>query len=457
MHNIYVKDIVRLCRGRVLYGNEELELSNFCIDTRKLVKGDVYVGIKGENSDGSDYYKNAYDKGAICLILSKEPEEKLDNVTVVIVDDTLKCLQELAKYKRSLYNIPVIAVTGSVGKTSTKDIIYSVVSKKYKTHKTMGNYNNHLGVPLTILSMPNDSEALVVEMGMNHFGELSVLSKIAKPSISVITNIGTAHIGNLGSREGIRDAKLEILDGMIGNELVINGDDDMLLSVLDELSKKYDVKIVSIDNESTYNAINVEEEVFSSRFDIEGYVNGILVNVGGKAYIYNSLVAYAVGKCLGISDDDIRDGIREFKLSSSRLEKKVTKKGTILIDDTYNANYDSMKSSIELLGKVNERRKVAVIGDMLELGEYTNEHHTKLGDVVVNNNIDILITIGECSKMIRERAVKLGMDKNNIYSFDKERDSYLFLDEFLTNKDIVLLKASHGLHLIGIVDYLINR
>ena len=203
--------------------------------------------------------------------------------------------------------------------------------------------------------------------------------------------------------------------------------------------------------------LNVEEEVFSSRFDIEGYVNGILVNVGGKAYIYNSLVAYAVGKCLGISDDDIRDGIREFKLSSSRLEKKVTKKGTILIDDTYNANYDSMKSSIELLGKVKERRKVAIIGDMLELGEYTNKHHTKLGDVVVDNNIDILITIGEYSKLIGERAISLGMDKNNIYSFDKENDSYLFLDEFLTNNDIVLLKASHGLHLIGIVDYLMNK
>ena len=457
MHDIYVKDIVRLCGGKVLYGNEELELSTFCIDTRKLVKGDVYVGIKGENIDGNDYYKNAYDNGASCLILSREPKEVLDNVTVVVVDDTLKCLQELAKYKRSLYDIPVIAVTGSVGKTSTKDIIYSVVSKKYKTHKTMGNYNNHLGLPLTILSMPSEVDALVVEMGMNHFGELSVLSHIAMPTISVITNIGTAHIGNLGSREGIRDAKLEILEGMIGNKLIINGDDDMLLSVFDELSKKYDVKRVSIDNESTYKSINMVSDVFSVKFDIEGYVKDILVNVGGRAYIYNSLVAYAVGKYLGISDGDIRDGIRDFKLSSSRLEKKITKKGTILIDDTYNANYDSMKSSIELLGKVKERRKVAIIGDMLELGEYTNEHHTKLGDVVFNNNIDILITIGEYSKLIGERAISLGMNKDNIYSFDKEDDSYSFLDKFLTDNDIVLLKASHGLHLIGIVDYLMNK
>ena len=226
MHNIYVNDLVRLCNGKVLYGDSELLLSTFCTDTRKINKGDIYVGICGEKVDGNDFYKEAVEKGASCLVLSKEPKERLENLTVVMVEDTLKCLQELAKYKRSLYDIPVIAVTGSVGKTSTKDIIYSVVSKKYKTHRTIGNYNNHLGVPLTILGL-RDEEAMVVEMGMNHFGEISLLSNIVKPTISVITNVGTAHIGNLGSREGIRKAKLEILDGMIGNELIINGDDDM--------------------------------------------------------------------------------------------------------------------------------------------------------------------------------------------------------------------------------------
>ena len=312
-----------------------------------------------------------------------------------------------------------------------------------------------MGVPLTILSMSNDSEALVVEMGMNHFGEISVLSKIAKPTISVITNIGTAHIGNLGSREGIRQAKMEIFDGMIGNKLVINGDDDMMSQVVDELREKYDVSTVSIDSESTYKAIDIEYDVFSSKFSIND-LNDIVVNVGGKAYVYNSLVAYAIGKYLNISDDFIKDGIKEFKLSSSRLEKKVTKNGVVLIDDTYNANFDSMKASIELLGKVSDKRKVAILGDMLELGEYTKEYHTNLGDVVVENGIDILITIGENSKLIGKRAIDLGFSKENIYSFDKENESYLFLDEFLNSDDVVLLKGSHGIHLIGIVDYLMN-
>lgn len=456
MYNIYVKDIVKLCGGKVLYGNEELKLSTFSIDTRKINAGDVYVAIIGERLDGNDFCTEAVERGASCLIVSREPDVVFEGVTVVLVDDTVKCLQELASYKRSLFDIPVIAVTGSVGKTSTKDIIYSVVSKKYNTHRTIGNYNNHLGVPLTILGLQDEAEALVVEMGMNHFGEISVLSKIAKPTISVITNIGTAHIGNLGSREGIRQAKMEILDGMVGNQVIVNNDDDMMAPVVDSLREKYEVSTVSIDEESTYRAINLEYNVFSSKFDINNDVKDLCVNVGGKAYVYNSLVSYAVGKCLGISDDLIKDGIRDFKLSSSRLEKKVTKRGVTLIDDTYNANYDSMKASIELLGKVCDKRKVAILGDMLELGEYTKEYHTNLGDVVVENGIDILITIGENSKLIGKRAIDLGFSKENIYSFDKENESYLFLDEFLNSDDIVLLKGSHGIHLIGIVDYLMN-
>lgn len=457
MHSIYVKDIVKLCGGKVLCGDEELELSTFCTDTRKINTGNVYVGIKGEVFDGNKFYVDAVNKGASVCILERGYVKDTDiDCTIVEVDDTVKCLQELASYKRSLYDIPVIAITGSVGKTSTKDIIYSVVSKKYKTHRTIGNYNNHLGVPLTILGLSDDTQALIVEMGMNHFREIALLSSIAKPTMAVITNIGTAHIGNLGSREGIRKAKLEILEGMIGNQIIINHDDDMLSLVEDDLRLKYDVKGVSIDDKSDYQAINLESDAFSSKFDIARKINDVCVNVGGKAYIYNSLVAYAVGKCLDINDEDIRRGISEFKLSSNRLEKKITRKGITLIDDTYNANYDSMKSSIELLGKVKDKRKIAILGDMLELGDYTEELHTNLGDVLIENNIDILVTIGQYSKLIGKRAIELGMTDNQVYSFNKETDSYVFLDGLLTSDDIVLLKGSHGIHLIGIVDYLMK-
>ena len=457
MYDLYVKDIIRLCNGKLLNGNLDIILGDFCIDTRTIKKNDVYVGIRGEVFDGNKFYRDAIDNGAsVCILDSVESDYQFGDVTVVLVDDTLKCVQELARYKRSLYDIPVIAVTGSVGKTSTKDIIASVVSLKYKTCKTIGNYNNHLGVPLTILSMKDD-EALVVEMGMNHLGEISLLSDIAKPTISVITNVGTAHIGNLGSRENILKAKLEILDGMLGKNVVINCDNDMLASVSDELMKDYEVSTVSILGNAKYRAINICEDVFSSEFDIDGISNNIKVNVGGNAFIYNSLVAYAIGNILEIDDEDIKKGIYEFKLSSGRLEKKINSKGVTIIDDTYNANFDSMKSSLNLLGKVNDKRKVVILGDMLELGEYSKELHTNLGDVIVDNVIDILITIGSDSININKRAIELGMSSGSCYHFSKESECYDLVVQLLDGNDIVLLKGSHGIHLNNVVNELMNN
>lgn len=454
--NIYVKDIIKLCDGRILCGKEDIELSSFCTDSRCIKKGDVYVGIKGENNNGNLFYQDAINKGASVCILNRGDYNTSMDCTIVLVDDTIKCLQELAKYRRSLSSSIVVAVTGSVGKTSTKDIIASVLSTKYKTHKTSGNYNNHIGVPLTILGMNNDDEVLVVEMGMNHFNEISLLSNIAKPDISVITNIGTAHIGNLGSRENILKAKLEILDGMIGKKVILNSDDDMLASVVNKLKESYDVSTISINNNSTYKAVNVDFKVFSSCFDIAPYCSNVEIDVGGTAYVYNALTAYAVGKHLNISDENIKLGIKNFKLSSSRLEKKIMTNGAIIIDDTYNANYDSMKSSIELLGRVNNKRKIAILGDMLELGEYTKTFHKNLGDVIADEKIDILITIGKFTLNIEKRLQELGWDNSRLYHFEKESDSYKFLTNFIKDNDIILLKGSHGIHLIGIVNYLMS-
>ncbi len=456
MYNLYIDDVIKYCGGKLLYGNKEQILGNICTDSRKINENDVYVAIVGEKFDGNDYYEDAVKRGASCCIISKIIDGiSYDKCATILVDDTIECLQKLASYKRNLYNIPVIAVTGSVGKTSTKDIIYSVVSKKYKTCKTMGNYNNHLGVPLTILSL-RDDEALVIEMGMNHLGEISLLSKIAKPSISVITNIGTAHIGNLGSRENILKAKMEILDGMIDNKIIINNDNDLLYKMGIDMDNKYDIYTYSIDNDSDYKAVNIRDSVFESKFDIDGIDKDVVVNVGGNAYIYNSLVAYIVGDMLGIDKDRIKEGISEFKLSSNRLEKKVNSNGVVIIDDTYNANYDSMRSSLELLGRVKDKRKIAIIGDMLELGNYTEELHKNIGDVVIDNKIDVLITVGEYSKYIVDRVIELGFSKDNIYSYDKEEE----IDRSLLNKfdkeDIVLIKGSHGMNLINVVNRLMS-
>ena len=454
MYDLYVRDILKICSGKLLCGSENIKLGKFCTDTRTIHKGDVYVGLVGEKVNGSDFYQDAINKGASVCILNKDvPVDS--GVCIVVVTDTLKCLQELAKYKRSLLNIPVIAITGSVGKTSTKDMIASVISTKYSVHKTEGNFNNHIGVPLTILSYSGE-EVMIVEMGMNHLGEISVLTDIAKPTVAVITNVGTAHIGNLGSRENILKAKLEILDSMSVDDVVINIDNDMLASSLNNLREDYRVRTVSIDNKSDYQAVDIKEDVFASEFNIDGISKNISVNVGGKVFIYNSLVAYAVGDILYVDDKNIKKGIKNFKLSSHRLEKRVSKRGIVVIDDTYNANFDSMKASIELLGKVKKGRKIAVLGDMLELGEYSKKMHRDLGDVVVEQNIDLLVTIGNDSKEIDKRVLKLGMDADRIKHFDVENDCYDFLKENLKKKDVILLKGSHGIHLDNVVNEILK-
>ena len=457
MHNIYVKDVLNICNATLLTGDKELLLENFSKDTRIINKGDIYIAIKGETFDGNKFIDEAFSKGASCSIIDNDKYidiDKYQDKTIIKVKDSIKCLQELAKYKRSLYNIPVIAITGSVGKTSTKDIVYEVVNKKYKTLKPIGNLNNHIGLPLTILGLKNH-EALVVEMGMNHLKEISLLTSIAKPTIAIITNIGTAHIGNLGSRENILKAKLEITESLsTDNTLIINNDNDLLHKEAPILKDKYNLITIGINNKSNYNATNIKDNIFSSTFNIDN--NNITINVGSEAFIYNSLVAYATGQILNIDTKDIIKAISEFKLSEHRLEKKISKTGITIIDDTYNANQDSMINALTLLSKIKDKRRIAILGDILELGEYSKEIHQNIGKTINPNTLDILITVGEESNFIKEEALNNNFSSNNIYSYKDYKEAIDNIDSIITNKDIVLLKASHGMNLVKIVDKLIN-
>lgn len=460
MHRIYVEDIVRECNGELIIGDSKKECIDFCKDTRLIKENDVYVGIKGENFDGNKFYDKAFDNGAsVCILDNIEDIDinKYKDKTIIKVEDSVIALGKIAAYKRSLYNIPVIAVTGSVGKTSTKDMIASVLETKYNVLKTKGNLNNNIGVPLTILELKKH-DCLIVEMGMNHLNEISYLTKIAKPTIAVITNIGTAHIGNLGSRENILKAKLEILEELDENGvLFINNDNDLLHKEYNNLKNKYEVKTIGIDNASDYIAYNIKEDITGSIFTIKDndIEENIQVNVATRPFIYNSLMGYAIGKELNIENDLIKKGISNLKLTAHRLEKKINKRGVTIIDDTYNASYDSMKSALELLGKSNNR-KIAILGDMLELGDYTEEIHRKIGEDVVNNNIDILITVGNFSLYIKDEALKKGFNKDNIYSFEKQEDTYNLLNNILKEGDLVLVKGSHAINLDKLVEEMMN-
>lgn len=454
--NIYVEDIIRECNGELIIGDYKKECINFCKDTRIIKENDVYVGIKGENFDGNKFYDKAFDNGAsVCILDNIEYVDvnKYSDKTIIKVEDSIIALGKIAAYKRSLYNIPVIAITGSVGKTSTKDMIASVLETKYNVLKTEGNNNNNIGMPLTILKLKNH-DCMVLEMGMNHFNEISYLTKIAKPTIAVITNIGTAHIGILGSRENILKAKLEILQGLDKDGIIfINNDNDLLHKEYNNLKNKYKVKTFGIENDSDYNAYNIKEDITGSIFTIRDndIEENIQVNVATRPFIYNSLIGYALGKQLNIDTNLIKEGISNLKLTSHRLEKKVNKSGVTVIDDTYNASYDSVASALNLLSKSNSR-KIAILGDMLELGEYSEDIHRKVGKEVVKNNIDILITVGELSIYIKDEAIKKGFNKNNIYSFEKQDDTYNFIKSILKKGDLVLIKGSHGIKLEKVVE-----
>lgn len=445
-----VKDILNITNGKLICGDENIEVNDFSRDTREIKEGDAYIALKGERFDGNDFCQNAVSSGAKVCIVSKDIEI-INGATIIKVEDTLKALQDIARYKRMQYDIPVVAVTGSVGKTSTKDLIASVVSEGYKTLKTKGNYNNEIGLPLTVLGL-KDEEAMVVEMGMNHFGEIRKLTNIAKPTVAVITNIGTAHIGNLGSRENILKAKLEILEGLKGNTVIINNDNDLLHKWALENKDKYNIITYGITNESDYMAKNIKSYEDKSEFTVTSKTDinnkNICVPVGGEHFVLNSLCAIAVGEYLKVTTEKIIRGIAKLELTKKRMEILKSKSGATVINDTYNANYDSMKAAITYLKAIENKRKIAILGDMLELGDYSKELHEKIGEEV-DGNIDILITIGKEAKYIAEKS-----KAKQIIECDNIQEAIEKIKEIETKDDAILLKASNGMKLFEIASAL---
>ena len=461
-----IKEIINVTKGKLIIGNEETEIKEFCKDTRIIKPGDTYIGIKGENFDGNTLWKQAFENGAETVILEgidfeNVKLEQYKDKNIIKVDDTIQAISDIATYKRELYgkNFPVVGVTGSVGKTSTKDIIASVVSQEYKTLKTQGNNNNNIGLPFTMFKL-KDEEAAVIEMGMNHFGEISYLTKIAKPTISVITNIGTSHIGNLGSRENILKAKLEILDGMDKKVLVINNDNDLLHKYYTENKENENIEIhtYGIENESEVMAEDIILNENDSEFvcNLKGEKFKVKVPVGGIHFVYNALCAATVGKNLGLNIKQIKQGIETFELTKKRMDITELENGVTIINDSYNASFESMQASLKYLHGLKNNRKIAVLGDMFELGEYSKELHEKVGIEVVKNNIDVLICSGKNAKYIAEAAKENGMNEKQIYYFEEKEQIQEFIKQNWKNGDAILFKASNGMKFFEIVENILK-
>ena len=456
---ISVRDILEITKGELIAGKEDSICENFSKDTRQIQKGDIYLGIKGETINGSIFWKEALEKEAKGVIIqdieiNKEEIQNYPEAFIIRVKDVVLAMGQIASLKRSLYQIPVIAITGSVGKTSTKDIVANVITQKYKTLKTQGNYNNQIGLPLTILGLKQE-EALVVEMGMNHFGEIRYLTNIAKPSVVAITNIGTAHIGILGSRENILKAKLEILEGMQkGGTVVINNDNDLLHKWYETNKDKYHIITYGIKEPSDYMATQIIPEEEKSTYQLHTKrqeTQQIEVPVGGNHFVQNSLCAIAIGECFHIPIKAIKEGISKFELTKKRMDISKLQNNITIINDCYNANLDSMKAAIDYLGKLQEKRRIAVLGDMLELGEFSEKLHREVGKEVAKEKLDKLILVGKEAIYIGKQAQQEGIKKEDILYCQTNEEAAQIINQIKQENDVILLKASNGMHFEEII------
>lgn len=454
MRKMTCGEIARTCNG-VFYGTEQDEeriAAGIALDSRKIEKDWVFVATVGERVDGHSFIPQVFQKQAACVISQKRLEHP--EGAYILVEDTFQALKEIAAYYRRLLDITVVGVTGSVGKTSTKEMIAAVLSTRYRVQKTAGNFNNEVGLPLTVFSIGEEHDVAVLEMGISDFGEMHRLGKIAKPDIMVITNIGQCHLEKLGTRDGILRAKTEVFDEMDADaEIVLNGDDDKLSTICSVHGKAPHFFFAgSAENKKQTKASAAE--VYATDIENLGlYGSRCVIHIGqesvkaqiplpGEHMVLNALAAAAVGHLLALTPEEIARGIETAEAVTGRAHLVDAGRFT-LIDDCYNANPVSMKAALDLLAGA-DTRKVAVMGDMFELGEKEKEFHREVGEYAAEKGIDVIICIGTLSQETAAGAKKA--QGKAVFSFADQEDLLSHADEILKPKDTILLKASHGMH-----------
>jgi len=446
-----IHDVVNAVGGKILNNQENTtEILSVSTDTRTIEHGALFIPIKGERFDGHLYIETAAEKGAVCALTEDSTVCRELDIPLIFVESTRRALMDLAYFYRRLFDIKVIAVTGSAGKTTTKDMIAHVMAMKYKTKKTIGNFNNDIGMPLSIFRLEPDDEVLVLEMGMNHAGEISKLSYVGMPDIVVITHIGDAHIENFQNREGILHAKLEILDGLKpGGTVVFNGDDPLLTGdIAQKKASGFNQLYPGADNIISIKNTGITEN--QCHFRWQGKDINVTVPVPGGHMVMNALLAVVVGIESGVSPDVIAQGFSSFTPPGSRLSL-ININDMLVIDDVYNANPAAMYEAIKIL--VGQKsRTVAVLGDMYELGHVAEERHREVGEFAAESGVNLLITIGSHAKLMNEgflsRAAK---NEAEAFHFNKPDDFINESDNILRSGDTVLLKASRGMAFENII------
>lgn len=459
MKPLSYEEVIKATRGRMekWFSGEILGVST---DSRTIKRGDLFVPLVGTKFDGHDFIKSAFEAGASAALCAEDKKEKVSNLVfekpVIYVGNTQEALLRLAAYYRSCFSIPFVAITGSVGKTTTKEMVAAVLGRRYRVLKNEGNLNNEIGLPLTIFRL-EDHEVGVVEMGMSGFGEIRRLSSVVKPRVGVITNIGISHIEKLGSKENIAKAKLEIAEALSKNDLlVLNADSPELYAKKGVLTPR--TLFFGIER-GDLRATDIVSFGWSGiRFKVIGGPLEFSVEIPlvGTHHVYNALAAIAVGLEFGLSVDEIRQGLLDMKPTKMRLEFKKSRFGATIIDDSYNASPDSMKAALQVLSELGKgKKKAAILGDMLELGDYAAAAHEDVGRFAAERT-NILICIGNHAEDLARGAVKGGLDSSFIYTFSNKKEAISCLEELVGNCDIILVKASRGMRMEELIDSLIR-
>ena len=444
MAKFTLQQIAAWCAGSVAPEFAEVTVDGVCSDSRRLQPGQLFVALKGERFDGHNFIPAAIADGAGGAL----SERQMPGLPVVVVPDTLRALGDLARCYRQSLKLKVVGITGSVGKTTTKEMIAGILETTYKTSRTEGNYNNNIGLPQTALNVPEDYEVAVLEMGMNHFKEMSYLTSIALPDIAVITNIGTMHIEHLGSREGILQAKLEILEGLRPDgRTVFNGDEPLLWNLKDVNRVKplyFGIEndacdVIARDIQTVDGGMNFRVYSFGDEMEVFLPATGIHM-------VYNALSAICVGYLLGVKPSRMQRALAMFRNSGMR-QKIYEKNGYTIIADCYNAGPESMEAALEVLENVKtEGRRIAVLGDMLELGVCSQAEHHRIGRLVALK-ADALFTYGPMSSRYVSGAVTGGMNQKRIMSFTEHEELANALARFVKPGDALLFKGSRGMRM----------
>ena len=453
MKNMSLERIANACGG-IYYGSEQLrnrEITGITTDSRQVTDGCLFIAVKGERVDGHDFIASVFAHGALCALSEKELEHPAG--AYILVKSSLQAVKEIAEYYRQQLNLQVVGITGSVGKTSTKEMIAAILAENYQVLKTIGNFNNELGLPLTIFRLREEHEVAVLEMGISDFGEMHRLSKVARPDVCVITNIGQCHLEFLKDRDGVLRAKSEIFDYLKeGGKIILNGDDDKLAEIA-EVKGSRPVFFGVAKTQGIYadhivpkgfQGIECEIHVGAESFVVQ-------IPIPGHHMVLNALAGTAVGISMGLTLAQIKAGIEKLESLAGRFH--IMKKGEMtIVDDCYNANPVSMKASLDIL-KEADQRKVAILGDMFELGEHTAKFHALVGTHAAENQIDLLICTGEQSRDMAQAAIAAGGCKEVLW-FPTLAALLDGLPELIQDNDTILVKASHGMHFEKVVEKL---